>query len=155
MTYQTLPVGILRVARAGAMLAARRGDAETATRLLADAAAQPTDGFHQAFLDTGVADVHLALGNWAEAAAAAEHGWETHPRAATLWSARFAMLSVAAAVEQALDALASGQPVDVDATINRLQQRIDDVRAEQPTDGGSGAGTSSPTSPTPPPASPA
>ena len=130
MTYQTLPVGILRVARAGAMLAARRGDTETATRLLADATARPTDGFHQTFLDHGVADVHLALGNWAEAAAAAERGWETHPRAATLWGARFAMLSVAAAVEQTLDALASGQPVDVDATVNHLQQRIDDVQAD-------------------------
>ena len=140
MTYQTLPVGILRVARAGAMLAARRGDTDTATRLLADATARPTDGFHQTFLDHGIADVHLALGNWAEAAAAAERGWETHPRIATLWSARFAMLSVAAAVEQTLDALASGQPVDVDATVNQLQQRIDDVQADT-TDGvGPGCG---------------
>ena len=127
---QTLPVGILRVARAGAMLAARRGDDDRATALLADATARPTDGFHQAFLYTAAADVHLALGRWADAVAAAEHGWETHPRAATLWSARFAMLSVAAAVEQALDALAAGEPVDVDATVNRLRQRIDDVRAQ-------------------------
>lgn len=129
MTYQTLPVGILRVARAGAMLAARRGDTETATRLLADAA-RPTDGFHQTFLDAAVADVHLALGNWAEAHEAAERGWETHPRVAILWSARFAMFSVAAAVEQALDALASGQPVDVDATVSHLQRRIADVGAD-------------------------
>ena len=48
MTYDTLPVGILRVARAAAMLAARRGDTETATRLLADALAQPGDAARQA-----------------------------------------------------------------------------------------------------------
>ena len=130
MTYDTLPVGVIRVARAGAMLAARRGDAERATRFLADAAARPTDGFHQTILDAGIADVHLALGNWAEAAAAAERGWETGPRAATLWTARFAMFSVAAAVEQTLDALASAQPVDVEQIVSRLRQRIDDVDAE-------------------------
>ena len=79
MTDQTLPVGILRVARAGAMLAARRGDTERATKLLAEATARPTDGFHQTFLDSAVADVQLALGNWAEAGEAAERGWETRP----------------------------------------------------------------------------
>ena len=136
MAYDTLPVGVLRVARAAAMLAARRGDAEQATKLLADAIAQPTDGFHQTFLDTAVADVHLALGNWADAAAAAEHGWETRPRTTTLWSARFAMLSAAAAVEQALDALASGQPVDVEQVVAHLRQRIDEVRTEAETQHG-------------------
>src|SRR5436305_1607348 len=89
MSYDTLPVGILRVARVTAMLAARRGDTERATRLLVDASARPTDGFHQTFLDHGVADVHLAVGHWADASAAAERCWKTCPRVATLWTARF------------------------------------------------------------------
>ena len=130
MTYETLPVGILRVARAGAMLAARRGDRERAIALLGDAVVQPTDGWHQTFLDIAAADVHLALGNWAEASVAAERGWEQRPAAATLWSARFAMVSVEAAVEQALDALATRQPIDATATLAQLERRIDDVRAE-------------------------
>jgi DNA-binding NarL/FixJ family response regulator len=45
-----------------------------------------------------------------------------------LWSARFAMLSVAAAVEQALDARARQEPVDVQATITQLRERLDRVR---------------------------
>ena len=40
------------------------------------------------------------------------------------------MLGVVAAVEQALDALAAGDAVDVDATVSRLRQRIDEVRTE-------------------------
>jgi len=130
MSYDTLPVGVLRVARAAAMLAARRGDREAAGKLIADASAQPGDGFHQTFLHTAIADVHLALGNWAEAAEAAERGWESRPRAATLWSARYVMLSVAAAVEQTLDALARGDAVNVEEAISRLQQRIDEVENE-------------------------
>ena len=52
------------------------------------------------------------------------------PREATLWSARFVMLSVTAAVEQALDALAAGRPVDVETTVSQLRQRIDQVQVE-------------------------
>jgi DNA-binding CsgD family transcriptional regulator len=130
MDYDTLPVGALRVARAAAMLAARRGDHEAATKLLADAMAQPGDGFHETFLLTAVADVHVCLGNWAEAAAAAERGWEDRPPAATLWAARYAMFSTVAGVEQALDAVAAGEPVDLAATAARLRRRIDDVRTQ-------------------------
>ena len=141
MNYDTLPVGVLRVARAAAMLAARRGDREAATKFLADAVAQPGDGFHQPFLYTAIADVHLALGNWADAAEAAEHGWETRPRAATLWSARYVMLGVAATVEETLDALAKGDAVDVDGTVSRLQQRIGEIETETADDGGPAADT--------------
>ena len=50
--------------------------------------------------------------------------------AVLLWSARFAMLSVEAGVELALDAMASRQPIDVSDTLARLQARIDAVRNE-------------------------
>jgi DNA-binding CsgD family transcriptional regulator len=141
MKYDTLPVGVLRVARAAAMLAARRGEREAAIKLLADAVAQPGDGFHQPFLHTAIADVHLALGNWADAAEAAEQGWETRPRAATLWSARYVMLGVAATVEETLDALAKGDAVDIDGTVSRLQQRIDEIETETADDGRPAADT--------------
>ena len=138
MSYDTLPVGVLRVARAAAMLAARRGEREAATKFLADAVAQPGDGFHQPFLYTAIADVHLALGNWADAAEAAEHGWATRPPAATLWSARYVMLGVAATVEETLDALAKGDAIDVDGTVSRLRQRIGEIETETARRRGSG-----------------
>jgi ATP/maltotriose-dependent transcriptional regulator MalT len=123
--YETLPVGNLRVARAGAMLAARRGDRDRAKALLADAHSYSTDGFHQRFVDAAAADVGLVLGEWDEAASAAEAGWDSTPPTAVLWSARFAMLSVEAAVERTLDALASRQQVDLPQTVADLQRRID------------------------------
>jgi hypothetical protein len=53
------------------MLAARRGDATVALDHLAVAQALPIDGWHQTVRATTTADVHLALGNWDEAAQAA------------------------------------------------------------------------------------
>ncbi len=64
----TFPVGLLRLARAEALLAARRGDTDRALSQLAEGNAQPVDGWHQSVLDAATADVHLALGHWDEAA---------------------------------------------------------------------------------------
>ena len=124
-----LPVGLLRLARADAMLAARRGDIDRALRQVADAHAQPVDGWHQTVLDATTADVHLALGNWNEAARAAERGWESTGTTSVLWAARFAMLSVAATVECTLDQRAHREPIDLPDTISRLQQRIEAARS--------------------------
>ena len=125
----TLPVAAIRQGRAGAMLAARRGENDRARAFLAMADAQPLDPWHQAVLDSGAADVHLILGNWDRAAVSAERGWHSIHARGPLWSARFAMLSVGAAVEQALDARARRDPIDVEATVARLQHRVDSVRA--------------------------
>jgi DNA-binding CsgD family transcriptional regulator/tetratricopeptide (TPR) repeat protein len=125
----TLPVGLLRVARAGAMLAARRGDTDLAVRRLAEVEAKPVDGWHRSVRDAAIADVHLALGNWHEAAHAAEQGWESTRATSMLWAARFAMQWVVATVEQVLDDLARREPVDVPDVSSRLQARIDAVRA--------------------------
>lgn len=46
-----------------------------------------------------------------------------------LWAARFAMFGVVADVERTLDQKARREPVDVDATIARLQQQLDTVRS--------------------------
>jgi DNA-binding NarL/FixJ family response regulator len=125
----TLPVGLLRLARTKAMLAARRGEPEQAVGQLAVAHELPVDGWHQTVRDATAADVQLALGNWTAASAAAEHGWTATGTTSVLWAARFAMLSVAATVEQTLDARARREPVDVAATSARLQQRIDTARS--------------------------
>ncbi len=125
----TLPVGLLRLARAGAMLAARRGETDRALSQLAEAHAQPVDGWHQSVLDATAADVQLALGNWDEAAQAADRGWESTRMTSVLWASRFAMFSVAATVEQTLDERACRQPIDEAETISRLELRIDAARS--------------------------
>jgi DNA-binding CsgD family transcriptional regulator/predicted negative regulator of RcsB-dependent stress response len=125
----TLPVGVLRLARAQAMLAARRGETARALSQLAEAEAQPVDGLHQSVLDATAADVHLALADWDEAASVAERGWESTQMSSSLWAARFAMFGVTAMVEQTLDALARRAPVDLPATISRLHERVDVARS--------------------------
>jgi DNA-binding CsgD family transcriptional regulator len=124
----TLPVGVLRLERVRAMLAARRGDTADALDHLAAAHLLPIDGWHQTVRDATTADVHLALGNWDEAAQAAELGWDATGSSSVLWAARFAMFGVVAEVERTLDRQARREPVDVDATIARLQQRLDAAR---------------------------
>jgi DNA-binding NarL/FixJ family response regulator len=124
-----LPVGVLRVARAEALLAARRGDPDRARAVLSIASAQPVDGWHQAVLDLTIAEVRLAIGDWADASLAATRGAATIDSPAVLWSARFAMLTVEAEVERTMDALASQRATDVRDVIDRLQAQLDDVRA--------------------------
>ena len=122
------PLGVLRVACAGARLAARRGERARARTFLATAHAQPCDGMHQSFLDVVTADVSLVLGEWSDAAAAAERGWSSTPVTTVLWSARFAMLSAGAAVELALDARARRDAIDIDTTITQLRKQLLEVR---------------------------
>jgi DNA-binding CsgD family transcriptional regulator/tetratricopeptide (TPR) repeat protein len=125
----TLPVGLLRLVRARAMLAARCGETDHALGQLAAAEALPIDGWHQTVRDATMADVHLALGNWGEAAQAAEQGWAKTGTTSVLWAARFAMFGVAAEVERTLDRRARREPVDLDATVARLKQRIETARS--------------------------
>jgi DNA-binding CsgD family transcriptional regulator/tetratricopeptide (TPR) repeat protein len=122
-----LPVGILRVARTEALLAARRGQTDRARALLEVASSQPVDGWHQAVLDLTLAEVHLALGEWTAAAGAAARG--AAGAGAVLWAARFAMVATEAEVEQALDALAAQQPVDVGDIVDRRQRQLADIQA--------------------------
>ena len=128
-TYDTLPVGVLQVACTRALLAARQGDGDRARTFLADALAQPVDGWHQTVRDAAVAEVHLSLGEWTDAAAAAEHGWGSTAVTTVLWSTRFAALTIEAAVEMALDQLAGQEPVNVPTMVAHLQDRLDTVTA--------------------------
>ena len=125
----TLPVGLLRLARVHALLAARRGETDRALAELAIIDALPLDGWHVTVRDATTADVHLALGNWADAAQAAERGWAATGTTSVLWAARFAMFATVAEVEQVLDQRARRESVDVEAVIVRSQQRLDAVRS--------------------------
>ena len=131
---QTLPVGRIRLARSGAMLAARRGDRERATSLLANAEQEPVDPFHRTFLDDAAADVHIVLGDWAEAAAIAGRVLSGDVSGVRLWRTRFLLVEVIARVELALDARARLEVLDEAAVVRRLG---DAVAAEQEAGGGS------------------
>lgn len=128
-----LPVGEIRLGRARAMLAARLGDDERARTGLFVAAGQPIDPWHQPLLDAAAADVHLILGDWEGAAAHAEAGWASSGVGSAVWGPRFAMLTVAIAVEQVLDARARQEPVDVQGAVDRLRARIDAAAGGPPT----------------------
>lgn len=116
-----------RLCRARALGAGRRGNIDAARGFLAEAFSRPVDPFHQLFLDAVAAEVHLIAGDWQQAALAAERGWEASVDAGRLWSARFAMFSICAAVEQTLDDQARRQPVDARAVSSRLAERLDRV----------------------------
>ena len=125
----TFPPGLLRATRARAMLVSMWRSTDQSLGQLAEAQAQPVDGWHQTVLDATAADVQLALGNWAEAEQAAERGWEATGNTSALWAARFAMLSVAATVERTLDEQARRETIDLERTIAGLQERIDAARS--------------------------
>lgn len=126
---EAFPAAAVRLGRAAAMLAARRGENDRALAFLSEAEARPVDPFHRSLLDWAIADVHLILGDPAPAVVAAERGWEANSPPARLWSARFAMLTVSATVESTLDSQARREPIDVESTVDRLQRRISSVRA--------------------------
>jgi DNA-binding CsgD family transcriptional regulator len=125
---ETLPVGRLQLARVKAVLAARRGDSSEALAQVAISHELPIDGWHAILRQAMTADVHLALRSWDEAAHAAEQGWIA-TGTSVLWAARFAMSGIVAEVERTLDQRARRDPVDVDATIARLQHRLAEVRS--------------------------
>lgn len=125
----TFPAGLLRFARSRALLAARLGDNERALEHLAAADALPADGWHQLVRCATASEVHLALGNWDQAAEVTDRGWTASATTSPLWAARFAMLSVAAEVELALDARARGDRPDVTETATSLEQKITAARS--------------------------
>lgn len=124
---EAFPLGEIRLALAGALLAARRGDGDRARDLLAQAAALPVDPFHGRFLDRAAAECSLALGDWAETVAITERVLTGAPTA--LWQARFVMYGVLAEVELVLDARARRETFDADVTGTRLRERISEAHS--------------------------
>jgi DNA-binding CsgD family transcriptional regulator len=138
---EVFPLGEVRLALAGAVLASARGEGDRARALLAQAEAGPVDPFHKWFVDQAVGEVCLALGDWAEAAAIAARALASGPTA--LWQARFVMYGIVAEVELALDARARRESFDADVTAARLRARIEGARnAAEPQEGDGALDTS-------------
>lgn len=125
----TLPVGLLRLARSKARLAARRGETGEALAQLAAAELLPVDGYHELVRLATIADVQLALGGWDRAAQAAAEGLAATGATAVLWAARFGRYGIVAEVERVLDQRARRQPVDAAGVIADLRARLDDLRS--------------------------
>jgi DNA-binding NarL/FixJ family response regulator/tetratricopeptide (TPR) repeat protein len=123
---EAFPLGEMRLALAGALLASRRGDRDRAHVLLAQAEAGPVDPFHRWFFDRVAAEVRLGLSEWDEAAAVAARALSGD--AVALRQSRFVMYGTIAEVELALDARARRDSFDPDATAARLRERIDAAR---------------------------
>jgi DNA-binding CsgD family transcriptional regulator/tetratricopeptide (TPR) repeat protein len=126
---EVLPIGVVQLSRAGAVLAGRRGDRRRARMLLARAAAQPVDPWHLAHVHATGAEVHLLVGDWDAAAERAEAGWRSRCASDRLWPPCYAMLAVTARVEATLDARARQEPVDLDQVVTTLVTRVDDAEA--------------------------
>ena len=101
---EAFPLGEIRLALVGAVLAAGRGDGDRARALLASGRGATRRSFSQVVPRSSGREVSLALRDWAEAAAIGERAVARGPTA--LWQARFVMYGVVAEVELALDARA-------------------------------------------------
>ena len=123
-----VPPTRMRLALAHAALSIRRrGDLEEARRWLQEAGDAPTDPWHQAYLQTSAAEVHLIARQFDESLRWSLEG--LHGADDRRAPARFAMLSVVAEVELALDGRARQQDLDVDELLDSLMARIEDARA--------------------------
>lgn len=121
--------GRARMLVTSALVAARRGQAERAASLLEDTRSGPIDPFHSPLIHAGTAEAHLALGQWSQAAEAADQGWAEVADRRPWWAVRLAWLSACATVEVTLDAVASKAEVDVGSVRARLRDRIEHARS--------------------------
>src|SRR5262249_3849767 len=114
-----------RIAGAGALLAARRGDAGHAVARVGAAMAAPVGCYHHALACATGAEAHLALGRWADAVAAvaAVEAEGVSPASAT----RLAMVGTVAAGEGTLDARARRERVEVSVAGEELVAAVDAV----------------------------
>ncbi len=122
-----VPPTRMRLALARAALAIRRsGDLPAALAGLAEASDAPTDPWHEAYLQATAAEVLLIAGHHRDALRWALDG--LHGAGDRRSPARFAMWSVAAETELALDARARQEEVDSVALVQALEGRIADAR---------------------------
>ena len=121
--------GRTRVLVTAALLAARRGDGSRARALLDDADDRTIDAFHAPLLSAGMAECHVALGEWGRAADAAAAGWSSTVGRRPWAAVRFALWSAWAEVERALDDRARRMEIDLSAVAARARDRLALARA--------------------------
>ena len=125
-----VPVGAAKLYTAAAILAARRGDAEAAEALIARLAAKPADAWHAVEVAIATAAVHLSQGRWADAMAVTAEALDPPAGLDVRLRPELTSLYVVAAVEEALDAVARQEHVDVDAIGEQLGSRLRAARED-------------------------
>jgi DNA-binding NarL/FixJ family response regulator len=121
---EPVPVGAAKLYTAAAVLAARRGDLETADSLIDHLASHPVDAWHDVEVSVATAAVHLAHHRWRDAMTVTASALVSTEGKVVRLRPDLTVLYVVAAVEDALDARARQEPVDVDAVLADLRTRL-------------------------------
>lgn len=115
---ELIPIASSRILTARVLLAARRGDADSARELIGALLAAPVGAYHKALALATCAESQLALGNWADALWAAET--LAAMNSSPVPRAKLIMLTVTAAVEMALEDRAEGKAAHDETSAHRL-----------------------------------
>jgi DNA-binding NarL/FixJ family response regulator len=127
-----VPVGAAKLFPATAVLAARRGDAETADALTARLTANPFDPWHEVEVAVAISQVHAARRRWRDAMAVAASALDPTAGRDVRLRPDLTAIYVVAAVEDALDSRARQEDVDLDTVVVDLRARLQMAR-EDPT----------------------
>ena len=119
-----VPVGVVQLSTAAAVLAARRGDYELAEEHVARLSDNPADPWHTVEVNLATASVRLAQRRWADARRVAADALEPVPGTGTRLVPHLTSVYVLAAVEETLDARARQDDVDIDRVADDLARRI-------------------------------
>src|SRR5690606_11452299 len=106
----------------------RRGDLDRARELLGELRSHPADPWHGGLVAAAAAEVHLAAGEWADAAAEARSGLSPPAGGEVPFPWRLAWLLCRAEAESALDAIARKQAAGPAALTAELQELIGALR---------------------------
>lgn len=127
---EPVPVGAAKLHPAAALLAARRGDFETADALLEQLNTTSIDAWHQVEVDLATAGVRLTQRRWRDAMEVADRALGPAPELDARLVPELTAIYVTAAVEAALDASARQQAVDLDALSTDLRHRLEAARRD-------------------------
>jgi DNA-binding CsgD family transcriptional regulator/tetratricopeptide (TPR) repeat protein len=125
-----VPVGAAQLYTATATLAARRGDFASADALLARLTPNSVDRWHEIEVALARAAVLLAERRWVDAMAVTSDALTPPPGVDTRSVALLTAAYVVAATENALDARARQDPIDIESVTRDLRRRIDLAAAD-------------------------
>ncbi len=116
-----LPVGAIRLAVSGVLLAGRRGDRDGVRHWRAVGDERGPDPWQRLLLDHARCEAAVALGDWDDAIELADQVGGRDVGRQPLWRSRFAQLTATAEVERTLDGLAARDPIDTGLVVARCR----------------------------------
>lgn len=119
-----LPVGAIRLAVSGVLLAGRRGDRDEVRRWTAVGDKRGPDPWQRLLFDHARCEAAVALGDWDDAADLAAAVGERDVGRQPLWRSRLALVTTTAEVERTLDGLAARDPIDTGVVVDRCRSLL-------------------------------